>query len=263
MCGRYILVQKIDKLEKRFNVIANNPSLWKPSYNIGVGQDAPVITSENPELLQVFTFGLTPFWSKKRMYLFNARSEGDRNTENNINYRGSKDIINKPAFRKPIRSKRCLVPADAFIEGTTQNGLDEPYLVFLKDKQRPFAFAGIYDEWVNKENGEIIRGFSIITTTANRLLQKIPHHRSPVILNPNDEKKWLNPKTPLTDITSILHPFPSDKMNAYPIDKAIKNPAINNPELLKPIGNPIYDESNNDINEKLKRSGFGRNQRFF
>lgn len=263
MCGRYILVQKIEKLEKRFNVSAINNFVWEPSYNISPGKFAPVITTENPGLLQVFCFGLTPFWAKKQMYLFNARSEGDRNKENDINYRGSKDIINKPAFRKPIRSKRCLVPADAFIEGSTQNGLDEPYLVYLKEKQRPFAFAGIYDEWENKESGEIIRGFSIITTTTNKLLQKIPHHRSPVILNTNDEKRWLNPNTPLTDITSILHPFPSDKMNAYPIDKAIKNPVNDYAELIQPQGKMLIDNPETNISDNLKRSGFGRNKRHF
>jgi putative SOS response-associated peptidase YedK len=263
MCGRYILVQKIEKLEKRFNVSASEDVLWEPSYNISIGKQAPVITSENPEKLQVFTFGLTPFWATKPMYLFNARAEGNRNKDNDVNYRGSKDIINRPAFRKPIRNKRCLIPADAFIEGTTQNGLDEPYLVYLKDKQRPFAFAGIYDEWLNKETGEIIRGFSIITTTANRLIQKIPHHRSPVILSPNNEKSWLNPKTQLTDITSLLNPFPSEKMNAYPIDNAIKNPANDFPELIKINGEQLFDESENNISDSLKRSGFGRNKRHF
>ncbi len=49
MCGRYVLVQKIEIIEKRFNVIAPNYFEWQPNYNIGPGTFAPVITSENPK----------------------------------------------------------------------------------------------------------------------------------------------------------------------------------------------------------------------
>ena len=110
MCGRYILVQKIEVLEKRFNVTVPADFDFKPSYNISPGKYAPVITSENPRELQLFQFGMTPFWAKKKMYLFNARAEGDKNKGNSRDYHGGKDIIIKPAFRKPIRSQRCLIP---------------------------------------------------------------------------------------------------------------------------------------------------------
>jgi len=39
----------------------------------------------------------------------------------------------KPEFRKPIRSQRCLVVARAFIEGLTNEGLNKPYLIYLKN----------------------------------------------------------------------------------------------------------------------------------
>ena len=177
MCGRYILVQKLELIEKRFNVTAPAGSVWKPSYNISPGQLAPVITSENPGELQLYRFGMTPFWAKKAMYLINARAEGDHNKEDDPGYKGAKGIITKPAFRKPIRSQRCLIIADAFIEGTVKEKLSKPFVVYLKINVRPFAFAGIWDEWTDRETGEISRGFSIITTTANELLQKLPHHR--------------------------------------------------------------------------------------
>jgi len=166
---------------------------------------------------------MQPFWAKKSMLLINARAEGDRNPENQMHYRGAKDIINKPAFRKPIRSQRCLVIADAFIEGTTEDGLSKPYLVFLKNKNRPFAFAGIFDEWTNLKTGSNQRGFAIITTGPNELMQKIPHHRSPVILKPFQEKQWLNPETPLTDITTMLNSYDAREMDAYPISPKIKS----------------------------------------
>jgi len=261
MCGRYILVQKIEEIEKRFNVKAPELFEYRPSYNISPGQFAPVITNENPQELNLLQFGMTPFWAKKPMYFFNARAEGDHNKDNDPGYNGAKGIIKKPAFRKAIRSQRCLVPADAFIEGTTKEKLSKPFLVYLRNKERPFAFAGIWDTWVNKETGEILKSFSIITIVANELLQKLPHHRSPVILPRKAEKSWLKGDLPLTDITKLLQPFPSDRMNAYPISDSIKNPRAEGKELIKPTGQRLVAEKDIARSDDVKLQGMGANKR--
>jgi len=263
MCGRFVLVQKLEKIADRFGVEIPEGLEFSPSYNIGPGKYSLVITDRQPNSIEKFRFGLTPFWSKKNMLLFNARAEGDRNKENNPNYSGAKDIISKPAFRKPIRSQRCLVIADAFYEGSTSNGLSDAHLVYLRNKQRPFAFAGIWDSWKHPDSGKIIEGFSIITTTPNELLQKIPHHRSPVILHPGQEKLWLNPETPLTDITACLKPFPAEKMNAYPVSDKVKSIRNDEPELVNPQGEPIMPENNVEIKKRLDKQGFGRRGRHF
>ena len=261
MCGRYILVQKLEEIEKRFNVNAPEGFRYKPSYNISPGKLAPVITNENPHQLDLFQFGLTPFWAKKPMYLFNARAEGDHNKTNDPGYKGARGIINKPSFRKAIRSQRCLVPADAFIEGTTNERLEKPFVVYLKNKERPFSFAGIWDRWTDPESGEIIQSFAIITSVANELLQKLPHHRSPVILPRRAEKAWLSNEVPLSDVTSLLAPYPADMMNADPVDKAIKNPGNDGPELIKPAGQRIEKEYDYRKSSGLNLQGMGMNKR--
>jgi len=262
MCGRYILVQKLELIEKRFNVSAHSGTEWKPAYNISPGQLAPVITGDNPRELQLFRFGMTPFWAKKDMYIINARAEGDHNKENNANYKGAKGIITKPSFRKPIRSQRCLILADAFIEGTVKEKLSKPFVVYLKKNVRPFAFAGIWDEWTNQETGEIIRSFAIITTSANELLQKLPHHRSPVILDQRSEKKWLNQELPLADVTKLLRSYPSELMNAYPVDAQIKNPKAEGKELLNPIGERVVPEFDTRTKQDIELQGMGSGKKF-
>jgi putative SOS response-associated peptidase YedK len=261
MCGRYVLVQKVELLEKRFNVKAPEGFEYKPSYNIVPGNLAAVITDDNPRQLDLLRFGLTPFWSKKPLLLINARTEGDHNAEDDPAYSGARGIITKPSFRKPIRSQRCLVLADCFIEGTTKEKLSKPYVVYLKEGERPFAFAGIWDTWANPETGEIIRSFAIITTVANELLQKIPHHRSPVILPRHMEQSWLHNELPLSDVTGMLRPYPADKMNAYPIDPAIKNPRANGPHLLKPTGQRLTPEYDTRKSEDVRLQGMGMNKR--
>jgi putative SOS response-associated peptidase YedK len=261
MCGRYVLVQKIEVLEKRFNIKAPEGFEYKPSYNISPGQYAPVITDENPRELSLFQFGLTPFWAKHQMYLFNARSEGDSNKANDTSYIGAKGIISKPAFRKPIRSQRCLIPADCFIEGTTKEKLNKPFVVYLRNGERPFTFAGIWDKWVNHETGEILNSFAIITTIANELLQKLPHHRSPVILPRSYEQAWLSSDIPLSDVTKLLKPYPADLMNAYPIDASIKNPRADGLQLIRPVGQRIIPEYEIRKTEGLTLQGMGSGKR--
>lgn len=256
MCGRYVAVSKVKAVEKRFNAEVMDPDKWFPNTNVGPGSMAPVIIDSNPSEVHRLQFGFTPHWSKKPMYVFNARAEGDHNKENDPAYTGAKGIIQKPMFRSSIRSKRCLVIADAFIEGPEKEKLDKPYVVYLRER-RPFAFAGIWDEWVDPRSGEELRSFAIITTVANQLLKKVGHHRSPVILGEDQERDWISGDLPLNDITSMLEPFDARQMNAYPIDKTIKNPRSTGLDLLKPIGERVYPEYEYEIYEELKLEGMG------
>lgn len=257
MCGRYVTVTKIKAIEKRFNVTAPNPEDYRLNTNISHGEYGPVITNNAPDTLQFFQFGFTPEWADKQYYMVNARSEGDHNKDNDPSYTGAMGIAQKPMFRKAIRSQRCLVVADAFIEGPKKERLNKPYLIYMKDGQRPFAFAGIWDRWINKDNGEVISSYAIITTVSNALTQKIEHHRSPVILAEEDEKAWLDPDLPLQDALDMLRPYPAHLMNAYPISTDIKSPRANGLDLLEPTGQRVYKEYDYIIYEDIQLEGMG------
>jgi putative SOS response-associated peptidase YedK len=261
MCGRYILIQTLEYLEKRFEARAPEGVHFVPSYNVSPGKYAPVITNEKPREIQLYRFGLTPFWSSKANLFINARAEGDYNSDNDPRFTGAKGIISKPAFRKPIRSQRCLIPADAFIEGPEKEKLSKPYLVYLRNKVRPFAFAGIWDRWNNHETGEIISSFAIITTVANELLQMIPHHRSPVILHREQEKEWLSDNLTLSEVTSMLNPYPAAMMNAYPISPAIKSPYADEPGLIDPIGDRLVPEHGLSSGREVSAEGMGHRKK--
>lgn len=257
MCGRYVTVTKIKEIEKRFQAEAKDPEAYRPSVNIAAGHKAPVICNESPNEIRFLQFGFTPFWATKNMYVINARSEGDLNPDDDPKFRGGKGIIHKPMFRSSIRNKRCLVIADAFIEGPKTEKLSKPYCVYLRDGERPFALAGIWDRWVNKESGEILDSFAIITTVANELMQQIGHHRSPVIIPKESEKQWLSNESSLDEITTLLQAYPADRMNAYPISPAIKSVKENGLHLLKPIGERVFPEFEYEIYEEIKLFGMG------
>lgn len=260
MCGRYVSVTKVKTLEKRFNVKAPEPHLFTPNTNVSHGDCAPVVTSDAPGELRFHQFGFTPGWAKKQAYMVNARSEGDHNKANDPRFTGAMGIFNKPMFRSSIRARRCLVPADAFIEGPEKERLGKPYVVYAKGGQRPFSFAGIWDEWVNPETGEIIRSFAIITAPPNPTTHAIGHHRSPVILQPDDERFWLDTTAPLAEIGDLLRPSNQVDLNAYPIAPTIKNPRTNGPSLLEPIGQRIFPEYTYELYQEIELFGMGESR---
>jgi putative SOS response-associated peptidase YedK len=259
MCERFLIVESCEVIETRFNLETNDIPFEK-NHNLSSGQEAPIITCEDPKHLQLFKFGMIPSESKKPTLITNVRTEGDRNADNDPNYSGAKGIITKPEFRKLIRSQRCLVIASTIIVGPKDTGLDKPYLVYLQNKKRPFAMAGIYDSWLNSD-GEKTNGFAIITTTANELLLKIGNLRMPVILHESHEHTWLNKEAPLTDITRLLKPYPTNLMNAYPIDPAIKDPQNNYKGLILPKGQRIQPEIEIKVETKMDHHGYGHGKR--
>jgi len=234
MCDRYIFVQKPNTIRKRFQVFAPGNIQWTPSYNIAPGKYAPVITSQQPETLQHYLWGSMPFPSKDKIAFVS-----------HIDVKDLKLPRSAASIRHLIQQQRCLVPADAYIQGTDGHGLSKPFLVYLRNKVRPFAFAGIYDTWLNPETGDAICSFSIITSAANELIRKLPHERAPVILHPEQEREWINTSTPLNEIAAMLQPYPAERMNAYPIAPTIKNPQADDPGLIHPAGPKLIQEGRN------------------
>ena len=58
----------------------------------------------------------------------------------------------KPSFRDALKTKRCLVLADGFFEWQTEGSLKTPHYIYKEDND-PFAFAGLWSEWVNRQTG--------------------------------------------------------------------------------------------------------------
>lgn len=242
MFKKFVLASELQRIETRFNVrfVPNTPEVPK-HYALSGGDDTYVITCQDPHLIQIFKFGLTPFYANEAMNLVNARAEGDKNSNNDPNYNGSKAIFLQTAFKKPIQSQRCLVIADAYYEWSDQN---KPYLVFLQNKSRPFAFAGIYDSWIDPDSKDIVFSFAIITTVANSLLQSIGVKRMPVILSKSDETHWIKSSNHLSDVLRLLIPCPAEKMNVYPVSEMVNIQGVNDPSALNPIGEKLQIEFN-------------------
>jgi putative SOS response-associated peptidase YedK len=127
------------------------------------------------------------------------------------------------------------VPADGFYEWKKIEGQKrkQPYYIHMHDR-RPFAFAGLWEHWEGADGSEI-DSCTIITTEPNELMQSL-HNRMPVILQPIDYAKWLDPELQKPDrLEALLIPYHGDDLACCPVSKAVNNPSYDAPTCIAPL----------------------------
>jgi putative SOS response-associated peptidase YedK len=141
-------------------------------------------------------------------------------------------VHEKPAYRRAFRNRRCLIPANGFYEWQQLGDRKQPFYIQMADS-RPFAMAGLWEHWEGPD--ETIDSCSIIVTDANSLIQPV-HDRMPVIVAEQDYATWLDPELQdPTTLCTLLHSYPPDAMQLWPVDSRVNNPRNNGPELITPI----------------------------
>jgi len=197
-----------------------------PNYNVAPTQKIlAIINQDNENKLEKLHWGLVPFWA-------NDISMGSRM----INAR-AETVSQKPGFRNAFRKRRCVIPADGFYEWKGEKGHKQPYYITVPSG-KPFAFAGLWETWVDKENDEksVYKSCTIITTAASEPLSSI-HHRMPAILDPEFHEKWLNEKIQNPkNLEIILRDGLIYDMIYYPVSKLVNSVKNNDPNCIKPIG---------------------------
>jgi len=206
MCYRTKLNTEYKSIEKIFDSKFITPEDYTPMEEINAFSflKTPVITNDNRGEIDLFYWGLIPFWAKedtiKKMTL-NAKIE---------------TLTEKPAFRNSVNN-RCLIIADGFYEWQWMDARGkekQKYLITSKD-QEVFAFAGIYSSWKDPKSEKLIHSYAIVTTQANELMSEIHNNkkRMPIMLKKADHENWLS-GTPLSNFA-----FPYEvQLNANPID---------------------------------------------
>jgi putative SOS response-associated peptidase YedK len=225
MCGRYgFSVDNIKKVYQRFEITNELPD-YNPRYNIAPGQMNPVITKNSPKKIIRMFWGLIPYWAKDKTFAFktiNARAE---------------EIETKPSFKRPFQSQRCLIPATGFYEWNKNANPHIPYFIKLKSK-KVFAFAGLFDKWIDPVTQKELLSYTIITTTPNEIVAPI-HKRMPVILKKEDEEIWIEPDFVSQErLLGLLKPYPQKDMIAYPVSTLVNNIQLDTPELIEESNKP-------------------------
>lgn len=225
-----------DELTKRYNAVMDFE--YAPvHYENGFDHlNAPIIVNSNPGRFQLFSWGFVPFWVKSLNEALQIRTR----TLNCI----SEEAFEKPAFRDAINSHRCLIPCTGFFEWRWFNNGKTKYPYFVYMKTEPiFSLAGLWSEWTDRSSGEVLHTYTVLTTRANKLMEKVHNSkkRMPLILPREYETDWLNPNLTKEDILALCEPIESDKMDAHTISKAITDRKIedkNIPEISKQFEYP-------------------------
>lgn len=219
-----------EELEKRYGVNFPDKYPYDPSYYYHAFSlpEIPAICSDNPQTIRLLKWGLIPSWIKSeekaaeiRLKTFNARVES---------------IGQKASFSLSFKSKRCLVPVKGFYEWQHSDKLKIPWYVTYTESDI-FSLAGLFSEWSDSRRGELVSTFTIITTEANELMAYIHNSkkRMPVILNRQDELKWLDLSVQQEEALSLLKACPSELLKAHTIGPLIKDRSANKntPEIIR------------------------------
>jgi putative SOS response-associated peptidase YedK len=124
---------------------------------------------------------------------------------------------------------RCLVAADAFYEWRRTKAETHP-CAFTPHDGEPLMLAGLWDARRGPD-GEILRTYAIITTTANEMMTPI-HARMPVVLERDAWPVWLGEAA--GDHLALLHPAGEDVLRAVAVSRAVNSVRNNGAELLNP-----------------------------
>ncbi|MCE9634235.1 MAG: SOS response-associated peptidase [Planctomycetes bacterium] len=225
MCARYTLTLGSQSLADVFEIAHVHD--FAPRWNVAPTQTVPVVV-EGPRgvrRVEPMRWGLVPSWADDLAIgsrMINARAE---------------TAATKPSFRAAMRSRRCLVPADGFYEWTGPAGDRRPLRIRRKDGA-VFAFAGLWEVWT--KGREPVETFTILTTAPNDLLRSV-HDRMPVILDPADFARWLDPdaKDPsaVADLAGLLVPCPEEAWEMVRVSRWVNDARHEGPDCVLPAGN--------------------------
>ncbi|HUN17853.1 MAG TPA: SOS response-associated peptidase [Saprospiraceae bacterium] len=223
MCGRASLTKTEKELEERFQAAFYTEDLERyrplPSFNIAPTHFHPILSSEDTDHFKYMKWGLIPSWAKDAKIgpkMINARVE---------------TLLEKPMFKSALQYRRCLVPIDGFYEWKIISNKDKKPFRIVVQNGEVYSLAGIYDTWKD-HNGQVIYSFSIITLESNTMMKEL-HDRMPAILHQSEEKQWIDLDMNIETAMSMIKPYPSELMSAYPVSSKVNSVANNDEELIK------------------------------
>lgn len=178
----------IEEIEKNLLPLLN--PIERELYEVSGFSHPKVFILKNDGIIKpvLSQWGLIPAWTKDIVHAndimnktLNARIEG---------------ILNKPSYREAAREGRCVIIVDGFYEYRHVGNKAYPYYIFNKDGST-INLAGLSEEWVDPETGEVRSTFTILTRKANKFMSiihnnpKLPEPRMPMILDNNESRHWL------------------------------------------------------------------------
>lgn len=233
MCGRFTIKTPLSDLKDAFDVEEVDPDLLEQPerFNVAPTQAVPVVraAAEQParRRLSLLRWGLVPSWArdlKSGHRAINARAE---------------TVDTTPTFRGAFSRRRCLVLADGFYEWRREGRVRLGHWIRRRDG-RPFAMAGLWERWRGPDGAldPPLETCTIITTDANEVVAPI-HDRMPVILDPEDLARWLDPREVRGGtLEPLLRPCPARLLERVPVGPFVNDARHEGPRCVEPYSEP-------------------------
>lgn len=178
----------IEEIEKNLLPLLN--PIERELYEVSGFSHPKVFVLVNDDVIKpkLSQWGLIPSWTKDAAHAadimnktLNARIEG---------------LLNKPSYRDASRDGRCVITVDGFYEFRHVGKKAYPYFIY-NELGETLNLAGLSEEWIDPETGEVRNTFTVITRKADQLMARIHNNpkvsepRMPLILNDEGTKRWL------------------------------------------------------------------------
>lgn len=160
MCTRYISPEQAE-IERFWHIGRDKPPKWWEGLEIYPRSLGPFLRLEpvddgRPAIsLVVGQFGLIPWFAKAAKLPYatqNARSE---------------EITGKASYKQPwAKGQRCIIPAWSFDEPCWETGKNV-WWRFRRTNGEPWGLAGLWNTWTDRETGEIVESYTMLTVNAD------------------------------------------------------------------------------------------------
>lgn len=236
MCGRYTYKftwRQIHEQLSGFHLALDEATLAMHGpaarYNVAPTTAVPVLraSDDDPRTIAgaMLRWWLVPHWSKEetsKYPMFNARAE---------------TAATKPAFRGPMKYRRCVLPVSSFYEWKAPGKAElesnpkapkRPYSIARADGA-PLYLAGLWDCWRDE-----LESCTILTTTPNAEMATL-HHRMPCVLEPESIAAWLDPtQHDAAAVAPLLAPAPDGLLELTRVSRRVGNARVDDPSLVEP-----------------------------
>lgn len=241
MCGRYASIKAPADLADEFRAVDATGGTVSADYNVAPTKPIVTVVQRHPRdaegtpdpdrterTLRVVRWGLVPSWAKDPKAgarMINARSES---------------AATKPAFRRAMNARRCLIPADGWYEWQRGPDRKQPYYTSYGDGSS-LAMAGLWEYWKPAEDpdGLYPDGLvtaAVLTTGAVGPLAQV-HDRMPLVLPASAWDAWLDPDRDAASVAELVGPPSAELVAALelrPVSPLVNSVRNNGPELLEP-----------------------------
>jgi putative SOS response-associated peptidase YedK len=243
MCGRYASSRRPEDLIEEFEVVDSRvPEPLAPDYNVAPTKEVYAVVERPPSKdspepparqLRVVKWGLVPSWAKDPSIgnrMINARME---------------TVAEKPAYKRALAVRRCLLPADGYFEWyptdeKTKAGKPkkQPFFIHPKD-DGSLAMAGLYEIWRDPTKDDdaddrFLWTCTVITTDAEDDVGMI-HDRMPLMVERDRWAAWLDPRTDKDSVLDLLVPAAPGRLEAHPVSTMVNAVKNNGPQLIQPL----------------------------